>query len=193
MLSAALAQAQAAGDREAEGRIIPQILRTIRPRHKGNQNDKRSSVDRFYAKVAWGTSDCWYWWGYLNPDGYGCESVGGVMMHAHRASWLLHKGPIPHGKYVLHHCDVRNCVNPEHLYLGTQADNMRDMHGRERWTANPYHGAAHCNSKLTWEQVAEMRAAYAAGNVSMAALGRRYGIGGPTVFRIVRGKSWTKQ
>lgn len=90
-------------------------------------------------------SGCWLWIASVNNDGYGFFGMGGRTMSAHRASWILHRGAIPKGKYVLHKCDVRQCVNPDHLYLGTQFDNMRDASIRGGLSRASYCGKkTHC-------------------------------------------------
>ena len=83
---------------------------------------------RFMAKVSpEPTSGCWLWTGGVSGVGYGMISVGKrVVIGAHRASWLLHRGPIPEGMQLCHKCDVRCCVNPDHLFVGTRSDNMQD-------------------------------------------------------------------
>lgn len=73
---------------------------------------------------------CWLWGASLKEGkcgGYGQLKVNGKEVTAHRVSYMIHKGPIPKGLYVLHTCDVRSCVNPDHLFLGTQKDNIHDM------------------------------------------------------------------
>jgi hypothetical protein len=92
------------------------------------------------------------WQGALNKKGYGLIGIATSRCDScHRVSWRLNKGPIPRGKQVLHSCDVRNCWNPDHLWLGTNADNNRDMmtKGRQR---------LYGNAKLTVEQVLAIRA-----------------------------------
>jgi hypothetical protein len=85
--------------------------------------------DRFWARVDSSQPDgCWIWKGRRTTRGYGTVNAGlGKNLAAHRASWQIHNGPIPDGLWVLHHCDNPSCVRPDHLFLGTHDDNMRDM------------------------------------------------------------------
>jgi hypothetical protein len=75
---------------------------------------------------------CWIWMAAVGVRDYGQIKVDGRAMRAHRASWVAHNGPIPDGLHVLHKCDVTSCVNPDHLFLGTHKENMRDMLRRGR-------------------------------------------------------------
>lgn len=77
-------------------------------------------------------SGCWLWMGWLHKDDYGCLRYHGRRILAHRASWMAYRGPIPSDKCVLHKCDVPQCVNPDHLFLGTHIDNMEDMKNKNR-------------------------------------------------------------
>ena len=93
---------------------------------------RRDASDRFWQLVE-RTSDCWLWKGTLNRrTHYGKFWLNGRTVSAHRAAYELAIGPVPSGLLVLHHCDVRACVRPDHLFLGTQRDNMQDMSAKGR-------------------------------------------------------------
>lgn len=97
-----------------------------------NKRRTTSNEERFWAKVN-KTRSCWVWLGKPRGFGYGrIELLGGQTQSTHRYSWELHNGPIPTGMAVLHKCDVPQCVNPDHLFLGTQLENMRDRRSKGR-------------------------------------------------------------
>ncbi len=100
---------------------------------KGGQAE--TFEERFWQKVKrCGDDECWLWQAVTNQDGYGLVRYPGRphMMGAHRASWLLHNGDVPADLEVLHRCDNPPCVNPAHLWLGTQVDNIHDMCAKGR-------------------------------------------------------------
>lgn len=87
------------------------------------------------TKKGVGENDCWLFSGYVDPSGYGRIFVDGKAERAHRVAWILANGPIPDGKYVCHRCDVKRCINENHLFLGTHDDNMADA-AAKGFTAN---------------------------------------------------------
>lgn len=90
-------------------------------------------VARFWARVKKTEGGCWIWTGGKFRRGYGALWDGSKTWYAHRLSYELHKGPIPPGAVIMHACDTRSCVNPEHLVAGTQRDNIRDAVTKGRW------------------------------------------------------------
>lgn len=82
--------------------------------------------------------ECWEWQGSRTYDGYGHVSVGGKLFLAHRVLYVVYKGEIPSGLVLLHSCDNRKCVSPHHLRVGTQAENLQDMHNKGRWRRKPH-------------------------------------------------------
>jgi hypothetical protein len=104
-------------------------------------------------------SGCLLWTGGVGSHGYGVFSYAGQPgLTAHRASWQVCRGPIPTGLHVLHKCDVRSCINPDHLFLGTHADNMADMTAKGYRKARALRGEESNFSKLTGAQVRAIRA-----------------------------------
>ena len=100
-------------------------------------------MDRFWSKVKVGAADeCWEWQAGLDSDGYGRIQFDGKRQGAHRFSWILHNTDIPQGMCICHRCDNPACVNPNHLFLGTQVDNIYDMVSKNRNYLPPK--ATHC-------------------------------------------------
>lgn len=150
-------------------------------------------TERFYKWVH-KTESCWLWTGRTKSHGYAAFRINGRLWRAHRFAWTLASNQdIPAGMVICHRCDNPKCVNPEHLFLGTQADNIRDTvsKGRARGNSNPNpaRGAAHGQSKLTANQVSEIRHAHENGalQVQLAAI---YGVSQSTISDIVRRKKW---
>lgn len=128
---------------------------------------------------------CWLWTGPLNAKGYGQfkATVAGLdYWSAHRISWAIHKGEIPEDMHVLHNCDNPWCVNPDHLRLGTNQENVDDKKRNGRQLC----GERMNTSKLTPAEVQEIRLS----SESNAELGRRYGINPDNVKKIKNGTNW---
>lgn len=143
--------------------------------------------ERFWNKVKIGKeNECWEWVGHLTVKGYGMFKVGTrKLSSSHRFSYELHFREIPKGICVLHHCDNRKCVNPKHLFLGTNSDNVADKvkkNRQSRGTNNP-------NSVLTWKQVNQIRKLYSQG-IKNVELSKKFNIDNGRVSRIVHNKLW---
>lgn len=154
--------------------------------------------DRFFSKVNQNgpypknrkLGRCWSWTGtvksrVVNHQRYGLMGKGGKhggSVRAHRVSWTIHFGSIPTGKFILHVCDNSNCVHPNHLFLGTQGDNIRDMWNKGRGLS----GEKAPWSRLTESQVSAIRSS----SLSQSVLAWRFGIAQQTVSEIKLGKIW---
>lgn len=154
----------------------------------------RGFFERHYDKIKFGGPDeCWLWTASTFGRGYGAARMGGKQRYAHRMAYEAANGPIPADQPVVRHkCDVKACVNPAHLELGTQADNMRDMVERGRHRAAPSKGEAHGCAKLTEADVRSIRALYVRGcrEFGAYALARRFGVSQATISKIARRASW---
>lgn len=144
--------------------------------------------ERFW-KLVDKSGDCWLWQASRKGKGYGCFRVNKQSIGAHRVSYELTHGPIPDGMYVLHKCDTPLCVRPDHLFLGTHADNMADRNAKHR-QARPQ-GTLCGMAKLTEAQVLEIRRLHDECGVSQVQLGKRFGVDRTNVLAIVRRKTWT--
>ncbi len=150
---------------------------------------------RFWSYVTKGkSSECWLWFGYKNPDGYGLLRVTsgpigsrGKNVGAHRISWQMHRGPVPEGSVVCHKCDTPSCVNPNHLFVGTTADNVADRVAKGR-TAD-FRGEKNNAARLTSEKVQMVRAYLRAGGTQryVAAV---FGVSAGSVQKIAEGETW---
>lgn len=131
--------------------------------------------------------ECWNWKSSRRSDGYGQwrRSTGQIEL-AHRASWRLFRTEIPKGAFILHRCDNPSCVNPSHLFLGSQADNMVDMWNKGRARPGMSRGEAHGMSKLTAAAVRKIRASQQSG-VDLAA---KYGVSPSTISDVRKRRIW---
>lgn len=143
---------------------------------------------RFWSKVSIPPnrdSDlCWQWTA-GGTDGYGQMGANGTVIGAHRFSYQIHYGEIPVGLYVLHTCDNRGCVNPSHLFLGTHADNMRDMAIKHRHA--PVDGERNPNAKYTDSEIDRIFELLAQG-LSHHAIARATGISRGHVSKVIKGE-----
>ena len=146
-------------------------------------------LERFWSKVNKDTeSGCWEWTASCRR-GYGQFKFNDRNQGAHRVSWQIHNGEIPHhdsyhGMCVLHHCDNRKCVYPKHLFLGTDQDNSFDMVKKNRQAK----GESQWKAKLTTEQVRIIRYWWSLGNMSKKRIAKFFGVTANHVSKIIQYK-----
>lgn len=155
------------------------------------------TLTRFWNKVdKRSDGNCWNWKGAKNTKGYGNFRVGSLRNNSrrtvmpHRYSYELHNGSIPDGQVVCHKCDNPSCVNPHHLELGTQLDNIADMYEKGRENNPLLFGESSPNAKLTENQVKEIRRKYATGKFRRHQLANEYGVSIHNISAITSRKTW---
>lgn len=144
---------------------------------------------RFWNKVK-KSKGCWVWTGKIrSTDGYGVLAINRKEVRSHRLSWEMKNGSIPFGKVVCHSCDNPKCVNPSHLFLGTQADNMRDMRNKGR---NEYalKGSRHPKSKFSETDVNVIRGLYLTSKITQQEIAKRFNTSQQSINRIVLRKRY---
>lgn len=131
-------------------------------------------------------SGCWLWTEEISGSwGYGRFHLSGIRVQAHRFSYEMNFGKIPEGLVVCHRCDVPVCVNPDHLFIVTQKDNMRDRQAKGKYATAEKHHAA----KLTTERAREIKDALSGGE-SKKSLARKHGVSPKTIHNISTGLIW---
>jgi len=157
---------------------------------------KKQTPESFWARVNKGDiNECWEWTGVCNSTGYGnCAWHGKVYVTHRLAAWLsgliTDKSAPDNSRtptHVLHKCDNRKCCNPNHFFLGTFTDNMKDAYAKKRKTQPT--GENHANSKLNNSQIKEIRERYANGEYQMP-LAKEFGVSQRCISLIVRGETY---
>lgn len=146
---------------------------------------------RFHAKYDQAASGCWLWRAATDTPGYGRFQWNGRLEGAHRVAWEIAFGPIPDGKYVLHRCNTKKCVNPAHLYLGDASINAKDALRDGLLVIPDRAGENNGNARLTKYEVTAIRSAYSRGGVSQQSLASRFGVQQAAISKIVRGLAWS--
>lgn len=161
----------------------------IRRRYIHGHHARIPVEDRFWDKVEIGYPwECWEWQAYTHL-GYGRVRYRGESTNAHRVAWELTQGPIPGELHVLHRCDNRPCVNPTHLFLGTNYDNIRDRMQKDRPKPGVW-GEKHPDAKLNRDDVVEIRRLVAKERMPIRDVADRFGVVPSTVRRVCR-DGWT--
>lgn len=155
------------------------------PNHFAKNHHKRRSIEeKFWSKVDKnGPNGCWVWTGTKKDNGYGAI---GEHQTAHRVSYELHYGAISQGFHVCHKCDNRACVNPEHLFLGTNLDNIQDRVKKHRSACGEHHG---CH-RLNEDQIRQIRYLHDVVNMKHKQLAQIFGVGQDQITRIVNRDLW---
>ena len=150
---------------------------------------------RFWRYVKKLPDGCWLWTG-AKANGYGViREAGqfGTLIKAHRLSYQMHVGPLAETDLLCHHCDIPFCVNPDHLFPGTQVDNMRDAAAKGHLKTSGAHsspGSAHHQAKLDETDVLIIRAVYAEGGSSLNRLAARYSVSQRAIWQIIHRVTW---
>lgn len=153
---------------------------------RGNQSGTSNIMERFEDKIFHSPDGCWYWTAYTDRKGYGYLGVTGTtIISAHRFSYERHKGPIPKGMCVCHSCDNPSCVNPDHLWLGSNDDNMRDMAIKGRATR----GSRNTFAKLNEVSIPIIREAISTG-FSQSEVAKYFKISRSVICDIIAKRTW---
>jgi hypothetical protein len=151
-----------------------------------------TAIQRFNAKwMPEPNSGCWLWTASCYPTGYGAFYIGKSEKHnkiipAHRASWIIHNGEIPDGLFVLHKCDVKSCVNPVHLFLGTKWDNTHDCINKGRFVNMGRPGEKNGRAKISEQEMLEIRSS----KLPPKILAEKFGILPCAIWKIRTKMSW---
>ena len=148
----------------------------------------KSIHDRFWSKVSRGSDDeCWEWQGAKLPNGgHGQCIAGDVVTVSSRIAWALTNGNLPTDKVICHSCDNPPCCNPAHLFIGTQTMNMNDRHSKGRSPKGSQIGT----SRLTEDQVREIRELYSSGKLASPSLSIKFNVAQSTISRVINRVGW---
>ena len=148
--------------------------------------------EKFTRKTVSSDSGCIIWVGAVDRTGYGAVKIAGRKMNAHVAAWRIAHGgnPVPVGKLIMHNCECRLCVNPEHLQLGTSSENMKHAHRSGRGQGFVCRGTDRPNAVLTEDLVRQIRSLYVPRVFGATRIAKQLGISADAVKGVVQGKTW---
>lgn len=141
-------------------------------------------IARFHSYYLRKPEVCWTWQGGKFNDGYGSFTLRNITYHAHRVAYLIANGPFNQLLLVCHHCDNPPCCNPEHLFLGTQSDNIIDCFQKGRYIMPK--GENHPSAILSDQEITEIRKLYATGNFTQKELGIKFSSSQTNICYIIR-------
>lgn len=148
---------------------------------------KKNIRDTLLERRVVDANGCWLWQGAISDNGYGTIYTGSRYRRVHRVSYETFVGLIPPGKNICHRCDVRHCINPDHLFAGTQVENLADAKRKGRHT----HGDSHPMVRLSEADIKQIRAIYSAGKRNQYELASDFGVRQQTISKIVTGARWS--
>lgn len=147
----------------------------------------KNTIKNVWEKINKKSEDeCWEWKGYTDKNGYGRIMINHITYRAHRIAYELTHGSIPKGLYVLHHCNNPPCCNPNHLYAGTQKDNMKQM----IVDGHSCVGEKHPMGKLRGEDILKIKKLYSTGRYTLKEIGIMFGTSDKNIHLIKSNKRW---
>ena len=159
---------------------------------RGPLEDMADVQNRFHLKcVENSETGCVEWQGKLSPAGYGRFTFHGITQRAHRVAYFLEYGFLTRNLHVCHHCDNPKCVKPEHLFLGTDADNIADKVKKGR-SHRPV-ADTNPNTPFTWDMVRAIRDEYSNSKLSYRAIGRKIGVSHSTISGLLNNRTWIEE
>lgn len=173
-------------------RIHQKAIEACKHGHPPRALKERKNMSKFVPEPLWfeyhldKSGECWMWTRSKYKNGYGHLQVGGKRVMTHRYAYMLWRGKIPEGMLVCHKCDNPPCCNPEHLFLGTHKDNLRDAMAKGRWWAHGAHGERNQGAKITAEQALLIRDSSAPTKL----LSEQFGISYGQIQKIRNRESW---
>jgi len=133
---------------------------------------------------------CWIWNGATTNFGHGRIKINNKTLSVHRISYEIHRGKIPNGLFVCHHCDNPTCINPKHLFLGTRSDNMKDAYNKGRIKIPCHHGEYAYQHILTEKDVKKILKIKKEKKISEQELGKKFGVARNTINNIINNRNW---